>query len=218
MTPDKMTNYPNLDLLFDQFFKHRIEDSVYHKSDTRSELGADLGLLIVAREMKQIKTDTMCQETGNLISSFSYDKIYICRMIRYGGSGEIGAFRELELMSQEDYDIMVAIRTDEKNKAREEVRRRSNEIFAHFGVRRGEFVYLRKGLKPEAEVQNNVKYVVVGFQVEADVYKLKVRPQFHKRITPDNADMAMYIEKDTYMSLEEFNTLNPDNNPQSPQK
>jgi len=136
--------------LFDQLFKFKTGQDVRHKGDSKSH-SADLGLLILHRLIYESVDDN---------GDHKYERYYVCRMIRFSGSGETAQFRETELLSIQEYEMEVLHREDDRNHMRAEMRSAQNEIHALFKVTSGTLLYLKNEL---GEVDKLKKYRVSGW-------------------------------------------------------
>lgn len=125
--------------LFNELFTFDVNEEVRHKGDTKGGL-ADMGLLVLSRQLIETTDDD-----GNKL----YEKIYVCRMVRFSGSGDINRFREKELMTIDEYNRKAAEEENERNWRREEVRQIEREIFDAFGIDRQSEIYLMKDGQPD---------------------------------------------------------------------
>jgi hypothetical protein len=122
--------------LFNEQFKFKLTESVRHKGDSKNHMSADMGLLITSRRLEE-----QADDDGNV----NFTRIYICRMIRFGGSGDMAAFKESELMTIDEYNKLSVEEEQRREEMRNQMYATTKEIFDSFGVKRGSSVYLKNG-------------------------------------------------------------------------
>jgi hypothetical protein len=136
--------------LFNALFKFDVNQEIRHKGDSKSHV-ADMGLLILSRQLLESADDE-----GNKI----YERSYLCRMVRFSGSGDVGRFKESELLTIEEYDKESLEKEHKRNQMREDLRQTEKDIFSLFKVSRGDAIQLKK----EGEVDKSATYRVNGFR------------------------------------------------------
>jgi len=152
---------------FDSQFRYKIEQEVRHKADTKSEFSADMGLLVLHRYIVEEK-----ERDGS--SSFKYR--YLCRMIKFSGSGGTGEFTEGELMSVDEYEQARIERQERHHNMRERMKELQKEIYDSFEVEKGAMYYLRE--EGRREFNKTKKYKLVGWTKEKNSVCVKFREMF----------------------------------------
>lgn len=148
--------------LFNEQFKFNINQEVRHRGDSKKDfLTNDLGLLILQRVLIETADDD-----GNV----HYTRQYICRMIRFSGSGDIAQFKESELMSIQEFTEKSIKDEQEREDMRNTANELKDEIFCSFGVVRNTSVRLTELTKPDPSSQDQQpklkdsrEYKVKGF-------------------------------------------------------
>lgn len=148
--------------LFNSKFKFRLNQEVRHRGDSKHGFSNDMGLLILRRQLEEASDDD-----GNV----HYTRNYVCRMIKFSGSGDMALFRENELMSIQEYNQKAVEDEVERDEMRREMHAVKDEIFKSFGVARGMEVYLKKG----GEVDKTIVYKVSGFERDEKGTRLSLR-------------------------------------------
>jgi len=151
----------NTEKLFNELFKFETNQEVRHRGDTKGGI-ADMGLLILNRQISESIDDD-----GNKI----YERLYICRMVRYSGSGEVNKFYERELMTTEEYNRLSANQEAERNQMRTEIRQIQEEVYKAFGVDQFSEMHLIKNGK----IDKDSIYKPSGFSLGEKGTKLKIR-------------------------------------------
>lgn len=149
----------NLQTLFDSLFKFKVHDSIRHKGDNK-DYTSDMGLLVLHRELIEEVSDNDVHD---------YVRYYLCRVVKFSGSGDIMRFREKELMSTAEYNQKKIADEAERNAMRQEIDRIQTEVFKAFGVDRKQIIKLKA--EPDKE------FWVTGFQTNAETgrYELHIR-------------------------------------------
>lgn len=137
--------------LFADSFKFAINQDVRHKGDNKHGHSNDLGLLVLKRQIEETEDDN-----GNVY----YKRQYVCRMIRFSGSGDLALFKEAELMSVSEYNERVIKEEEEREEMRNNAHFTNKAIFGFFGVHRDTHVYLKS---PDGTVDKTEEYRVTGF-------------------------------------------------------
>lgn len=142
--------------LFDSQFKFKINDDVRHKGDSKGDsFSSDLGLLVLSRTLEEAADDD-----GNC----HYLRIYVCRMIKFSGSGDLARFKESELMTMEEYNRKKIYDEQQREDMRNQMYASKKAIFASFGVQKGTEVYLKIN-----EIVDKTKvYAVSGYSTGKD--------------------------------------------------
>jgi hypothetical protein len=136
--------------LFEQQFKFRMNERVRHKGDTH-KYDADMGLLIIQRELvEQLNSD----------GESCFERYYVCRMIRWSGSGDLGRFKETEIMNVEDYNNLKIQEDSDRDDMRRQGRMIEKEIFEIFGVNKEDYLYEVINGTPDT----TKKFRVTGFK------------------------------------------------------
>lgn len=151
----------DLEKLFKDLFKFEVHQDVRHKGDTKSHM-ADMGLLVLERRIIETEDDD-----GNKI----YNRQYVCRMTRFSGSGDLAAFKESELMSIEEYNVLSIKRENQRNEQRDKLRQMEKEIYTYFGVAKGVEVRL-KGVEG---IDEKVILKPCGFEKTEGKAKIRLR-------------------------------------------
>ncbi len=136
--------------LFNQQFKFALNLEVRHKGDNKHGMSSDMGLLVLRRVL-----DENSDDDGNV----HFTRNYICRMIRFSGSGDLAQFKESELMTIEEYNKRAVEEEQQREDMRNDMHTTKQEVFNSFGVQRGTEVYLKKG---DVLDKGNI-YKVTGF-------------------------------------------------------
>ncbi len=147
--------------LFNKLFKFEINQEVRHRGDSKSGYAADMGLLVLERDLHEHKDDD-----GNT----SFSRQYICRMIRFSGSGDLARFKESELMSIDEFNERAVEQEEFRNEARERMHRSKKAIYNSFGVKNGTSVYLVK----DGQADSSNIYCVSGFKSDSEGIVLKL--------------------------------------------
>ena len=135
--------------LFDELFKYQGNQELRHKGDTKGSI-ADMGLFVLSRYLVETTDDD-----GKKL----YERSYMCRMVKFSGSGETAHFREKELMTVDEYNQRSTEEETKRNRRREEARQIQDEIYKAFGVDERTELYLKK----DGKVDKSVIYKVSGF-------------------------------------------------------
>ena len=136
--------------LFETQFKFKLGEPVRHKGDNKHGMSADMGLLILSRQLEECADDD-----GNS----HYNRIYFCRLIKFSGSGSIASFKESELITVEEYNKQAVQEEERRDDMRNQMYSTKKAIFASFGVQRGTEVYLKiDGIADKTKV-----YAVSGY-------------------------------------------------------
>jgi hypothetical protein len=93
-----------------------------------------MGLLVLRRTLEENADDD-----GNT----HFTRNYICRMIRFSGSGDLAQFKESELMDMNEYTKRGVELEREREEMRNEMYATEQEIYTSFGVKRGTQVYIK---------------------------------------------------------------------------
>jgi hypothetical protein len=117
---------------FDAIFKFQINQPVRHKGDTKNDYSADMGLLVLERHLI---------ESEDADNNRTYEKAYVCRMIRFSGSGDLARFQERELMSIADHTKEQLDRQQESNEMRNDCKMVEKEIMQIFDVTKEDYLY-----------------------------------------------------------------------------
>jgi hypothetical protein len=128
-----MKDNTELQSVFNNLFKYQVSQELRHRGDTKS-FTADMGLFVNSRVLVETVDDD-----GNKL----YERLYICRVIRFSGSGEQFQFREKELMTIEEYTIKQVHDNEERNQMQNNARQTEKEIYAAFGVTKDTHVYMK---------------------------------------------------------------------------
>lgn len=138
--------------VFNQQFKFKMNERVRHKGDTH-KYDADMGLLIIQRELvEQLNSD------GESI----FERYYVCRMIRWSGSGDLGRFKETEIMNVDDYNELKHKEDSERDDMRRQGRMIEKEIMEIFGVSKEDYLHEVVDGKPDT----NKKFRITGFKTD----------------------------------------------------
>ena len=149
--------------LFNDHFKFSLGEEARHKGDGKNGYNSDMGLLIIQRKLLETQDD----DGGS-----HFTREYVCRMIRFGGSGDLALFRETELLSMTEYNKKVVEQEEERQDMRNHQQEVKKAIFSSFGVERGTEVHLKK----EGVVDTTKIYKVSGFETsEKEGTKLRLR-------------------------------------------
>lgn len=160
--------------LFNEQFKFALNLEVRHKGDNKHGMSSDMGLLILRRNLEENSDDD-----GNI----HFTRNYICRMIRFSGSGDLAQFKESELMTISEYNERAVKEDQEREEMRNDMYATRQEIFKSFGVQRGTEVYLKNG---ESIDKSNV-YKVTGFSRSKEETILILRKEAGEGKTIDEA-------------------------------
>lgn len=158
--------------LFNKQFKFSINQELRHKGDSKGSFQSDMGLLVLERHLIE-----ECDDDGNV----QFTRNYVCRMIRFSGSGDIARFKESELMSIYDFNKKVVQEEQEREDMRNEAYAVKQEVFKSFGVNRGTEVYLKNG----DVVDTASIYKVTGFSRSNDETLLILRKEAGEGRTAD---------------------------------
>lgn len=158
--------------LFNEQFKFKLNQEVRHKGDNKNGNSSDMGLLILQRHLEE-----ECDDDGNS----HFVRNYVCRMIRFSGSGDLAKFKESELMTITDYNIRAIKDEQEREEMRNEMYNSQKEIFDSFGVKRGTEVYLKNGDNVDKE---NI-YKVSGYSTDKNETLLHLRKALGEGKTVD---------------------------------
>jgi len=174
--------------LFDEQFKYQINQDLRHRGDKKG-YAADMGLLVLHRLMYESTDDD-----GNKL----YERAYICRLVKFSGSGETAQFREKELITTEEYERQSLQQEIDRNAMRNDARATQKEVYAAFGVSDGDFLRLKDS---EGKIIEDKKYRVTGFSMIGDVVKLGV--------TECLISLDKKVERDTkeLTSVEQFEII-----------
>jgi hypothetical protein len=171
----------NLNQLFEQQFKFKLNESVKHRGDKTEGFSSDMGLLVLNRALVEEADDY-----GNI----NYSKQYACRMIRFSGSGQISFFNEKELYALDEYteqSVKDKIRRDEIH---HEMNESKNEVYKSFGVKMGTKVYLTK----DGAADKSKVYVVAGFRQDKNGTILNLRDEAGEGATTAKTDIKSKSE------------------------
>jgi hypothetical protein len=161
-----------LQKIFDTQFQFPINQEVRHRGDNKSGMSSDMGLFILRRTLEENSDDY-----GNI----HYTKNYICRMIRFSGSGDLAQFKESELMSIEDFNKRAVQEEQQREDMRNDMYTETQNIFKSFGVRRSTEVYLKNG---DSVDKSNI-YKVSGFSTNKECTLLHLRRALGEGKTAD---------------------------------
>lgn len=148
--------------LFESQFKFNLNQELRHKGDNKHGMSSDMGLLVLRRSIEENADDD-----GNV----NYTRYYVCRMIRFSGSGDLAQFKESELLSISDYNRKVSEEEEERNQMRNEMHWVKSEVMASFGVSMETEVYL----KVDGQADKTRTYKVSGYRQDATGTFLKLR-------------------------------------------
>lgn len=149
--------------IFDSQFKYAINSELRHRGDFKS-LNSDMGLFVISRMIEEQIADG---------GESTYSRFYICRMIRFSGSGELAKFSENELISVEEYEKKTMEQEMNRKQRHREMEDGINEIFEYFKVSRNDKVYLNKG----GMADRSTLYKVSGCQSTQELgLSLTLRP------------------------------------------
>ena len=162
--------------LFNEQFKFNLNQEVRHKGDNKNAMSSDMGLLVLRRSLEENSDDD-----GNV----HYTRNYICRMIRFSGSGDLAQFKESELLTMEEYNKMTIKAEQEREDMRNEMYATKQEIFKSFGVNRGTEVYIKRIEGEKAVVDKSSIYKVTGFSRSKDETLLHLRKEAGEGRTMD---------------------------------
>lgn len=152
----------NLKEIFAQQFKFNLNQEVRHKGDNKHGMHSDMGLLVLRRTLEEHSDDD-----GNT----HFTRNYICRMIRFSGSGDLAQFKESELLSIEDYNKKVVKEQAEREEMQHHMYQIKKEIYKSFGVEKDTEVYLIKN----GGVDISKTYRVSGYQQDQQGTVLHLR-------------------------------------------
>jgi|JI10StandDraft_1071094.scaffolds.fasta_scaffold21316_13 hypothetical protein len=141
--------------LFNTQFKFSLNEEVRHKGDNKHGMSSDMGLLILRRILEENSDDD---------NNVHFTRNYICRMIRFSGSGDLAQFKESELLTVKEYNERAVKDEQEREYMRNDIYNVTKEIFDSFGVKRSTEIYLKNG---EIIDKENV-YKVTGFKQDGD--------------------------------------------------
>lgn len=150
--------------LFNEQFKFALNLEVRHKGDNKHGMSSDMGLLVLRRVLEENSDDD-----GNV----HFTRNYICRMIRFSGSGDLAQFKESELMTIEEYNRRAVEEEQQREDMRNDMYATKQEVFNSFGVKRGTEVYLKNGDTVDKE---NI-YKVTGFSMNKEETILILRKE-----------------------------------------
>jgi hypothetical protein len=153
---------PQLSELFSSGFKFKINQEVRHKGDNKKG-NPDMGLLVVRRLIEEME-----DESGSSV----FQKIYVCRMVKFSGSGELASFQEAELLSIEEHEVRCIEDENWRNEVRSQIKETQEEIYGAFGVNRKSELYLLVNGEPDkSEI-----YVVAGYHLaDGEIPRLSLR-------------------------------------------
>lgn len=160
--------YMNNTQIFDEQFKYKQNQELRHKADNKGERfsSSDLGLLVVARYLKE-ELDADGKPT--------YERLYLCRMVKFSGSGDQAFFNERELLDMHEYNKFIIHQERERQQMRDDVGQTTKEVFEAFGVQRNTEVHLIIN----KVVDKSVTYKVTGFKGEGGKYELSLRAKIN---------------------------------------
>ncbi len=113
-------------------FKFGLSEQVYHKADTKGGI-ADLGLLVKGRMLLE-----ECDAEKHPV----YHRKYICRMVKFSGSGEVAWFDEHELVSRDEHSLLQERLEEERREVRRMVQETQEDFYQSFGLSKNSKVYL----------------------------------------------------------------------------
>lgn len=182
--------------LFNEQFKFSLNQEVRHKGDSKIGLGNgnDMGLLVLVRELEESSDDD-----GNV----HYSRYYICRMIRYSGSGDIAKFKESELMSIQEYTLKQIQDAQQHEDILNNTKMMTQEIFDSFGVRR----FTKVTLKHDADKYKHMQippepdthpYTVTGFLRNEEGTFLRLRRIAGAGIPSNHDEDVLVKSKDEF--------------------
>lgn len=174
--------------LFNEQFKFKINQEVRHKGDNKNGGHSDMGLLVLKRLLEE-----ECDDDGNS----HFVRNYVCRMIRFSGSGDLARFKESELMTITDYNIRAIEDEREREEMRNQMYNTEKEVFDSFGVKRGTEVHLANGNNVDKE---NI-YKVSGFSTDKYETLLHLRKVIGEGKT---VDMVKVKSKSEFQVIKPF--------------
>lgn len=147
--------------LFDSKFKFKINQELRHKGDSKHSFSADMGLLVLERHIEEVQDDD-----GNRI----FRRCYICRLIRFSGSGDLARFAEQELIDLEEHNKKSAERESMMEETRRSFKLLKDKVFKNLGIKRGAKIYLKK----DGKLDKTSVYTVDGCSSKGDIFKVNV--------------------------------------------
>ncbi len=149
-------------LLFDEMFKYKNNQELRHRGDSKS-YSADMGLLVLHRLIHESVDDDGKKQ---------YERSYVCRLVKFSGSGEVAQFREKELITIQEYERNSLEREADRNRMRNEVRQTQREIYDAFGVKEEDYFRLKD---TNGNIIDDKKYRVTGFSMSEGTAKITIR-------------------------------------------
>src|SRR5271163_1276646 len=149
--------------IFNGQFKFKLNQEVRHKGDSKNGMSSDMGLLVIERTLQEDQDDD-----GNV----HYNRNYICRMIRFSGSGDLGRFKESELLNMTEFNEKSLKQETEREEMRADMYALQKEIFTSFAVKRNTRIYLKNA---DGTVDKTNVYVVTGFSRSDEGTFLSIR-------------------------------------------
>lgn len=148
--------------MFNENFKYEVNQQLRHRGDSKG-YSADMGLLVLHRLMYE-----SCDDDGNK----TYARYYVCRLVKFSGSGETAQFQEKELMTIEDYERQRMKDEADRNRMRNEVRQIQKEVYSAFGVSEEDYLKLKD---ENGKLIEDKKFRLSGFSLADNVPKITVR-------------------------------------------
>lgn len=115
----------NIASLFKETFKFETDERVRHKGDGGRYGSSDLKLLITGRYIEEIVGDK---------EERIYQKFYKCRCIMLSGSGQEIYFKEHELLSISEWDLLIAKQEAFREDNKKSLKAEFAKIYKYFGV------------------------------------------------------------------------------------
>lgn len=179
-----------IEKVFNENFKYEVNQQLRHRGDTKG-YSADMGLLVLHRLMYE-----SCDDDGNK----TYARYYVCRLVKFSGSGETAQFQEKELMTIEDYQRQSLEDEADRNRMRNEVRQTQQEIYSAFGISEEDYLRLND---ENGKLIEDKKFRLSGFSLAEGVPKIIVREvlqSLDKKIDNPSKELT---------SKDQFEIINP---------
>jgi hypothetical protein len=176
--------------IFNLQFKFKINDSVRHRGDNHKR-DSDMGLLVLERHLI---------ESLDAEDKVTYERSYVCRMIRWSGSGDLARFNERELISVADHDAQKIKEDVEHDSMRRSAKMVEREIMEYFGISKEDYLY---------EIVNGVpddtkKFRMSGFSQDESGIKLFVTESIFTAANRKAEGQKLEAERREWTSKDQF--------------
>jgi hypothetical protein len=158
-------NNEQLKILFDGKFKFAIGEDVRHRGDTKGGY-ADMGLLVLERHLIEVVNDN---------NESAFERCYVCRMVRFSGSGDMARFKEKELMTIKEYEMLKEERDTDSNQRRTDARKVEQEVMELFGISKEDYLYEVVDGKPNTSMRFRMTGFSIGKFADSEVEGIAIR-------------------------------------------